>query len=994
MRYDKSEIEAVNKADIRLFIQGCEENKTSQKITCPFCGKKAFSVVHKKGMNFAKCFDCGEGFPGPIKAVEYYEKLKFPQSLEYVAKVANIFIETTEEKKRKTAQQAKISSVGSFCSQQLEASGLTEEDILATVKMKDGSEQQIMPMRKGSLDRNYRPQFGVTDDDMLIFYYDLEGRPRYFTPTSRSSVSMPYIRMRAADPEAHPDKNGKERKYITPPGAQTECYITQRLRDAFLREEHIDTLFIQEGEKKAEKACKHGIMSIGIQGITNFGTGERGLLADIKAVVKRCGVKNIVLMFDSDWDNLSKSAATGDHVDNRPNSFYKTVLKFKSYGGSLHNDNLNVDVWWGHVKSDLKNEKGVDDILCGSLKGKEDELLKDIDEAMHSHDGKGKNIEVYRISSMSDKKIGDLWALNNANDFFTRHKKELSELGSFKFGRVLYKVEQDKLVKVSSSAAGREIYSVIQKENGEYKVEFEADEAIDLIEESGYCRLRSLVGDRPVYEFININEGIISYTTGAEIRNFVLDNVLKSTKNRAVIKYFRSRYSKLLSDATLEQLKSVADDFNVPEKNTQYLSYKNGRVGITSGEITPGLPLYNVWRSEIINRLFRRVKVIDDVRFQDGKWQITPTKEGAKCEFLQFLVNASNMYSRYGQEYKATEEEEKNFSQHIINKLTTIGYLLCGYKFGSEIKAVVIQDFKMSEVSKSSGGSGKSLFTMAIKKILPSVILDGKKDTRDKFYYQDVDRFTKVIAIDDVKENFNFKDLYSKITNGLSVEKKHAANLNFTTESNPKFIISTNDTIRGADQKSTIRRIIYMEFSPWYDDSFKPEDEFGHLFFDDWDEEQWSLFDNLMAECVMLYLRSQEQGWVSNGIGVVPAPKENIELRTIRQEMSEMFFQWAEEYFSEDSMHFDVALNKKDVVNSFREFADGKTFGVDNRNFTDRIKMYCRFKKYDFNVNKQNDQGLYYLDFKRAHPDDIFVGKRDSRNSNEYYTIHKPDNIK
>ena len=37
--------------------------------------------------------------------------------------------------------------------------------------------------------------------------------------------------------------------------------------------------------------------------------------------------------------------------------------------------------------------------------------------------------------------------------------------------------------------------------------------------------------------------------------------------------------------------------------------------------------------------------------------------------------------------------------------------------------------------------------------------------------------------------------------------------------------------------------------------------EFGHNFFYDWDEYQWNLFDNLMAECTMYYFRSLTLGW-------------------------------------------------------------------------------------------------------------------------------------
>ena len=80
-----------------------------------------------------------------------------------------------------------------------------------------------------------------------------------------------------------------------------------------------------------------------------------------------------------------------------------------------------------------------------------------------------------------------------------------------------------------------------------------------------------------------------------------------------------------------------------------------------------------------------------------------------------------------------------------------------------------------------------------------------------------------------------------------------------------------------------------IAFSDYYNDNFSPLDDFGQLFFDEWDFEQWNLFWNLLATCVQLYLKH----------GYVASPGERIEIRKLRQEMTEEFLSWAEEYFSD-----------------------------------------------------------------------------------------------
>ncbi len=120
-----------------------------------------------------------------------------------------------------------------------------------------------------------------------------------------------YIRIRWSNPDLHIGKDGKPAKYMSPKGSGVRFYFPQTIRDAFRERKHIDTLIIQEGEKKAEKACKHGIMSIGIQGIYNIGSAQEGLIQDLQYLVKACEIRNIVLLFDSDWDHLSKNLQPG-----------------------------------------------------------------------------------------------------------------------------------------------------------------------------------------------------------------------------------------------------------------------------------------------------------------------------------------------------------------------------------------------------------------------------------------------------------------------------------------------------------------------------------------------------------------------------------------------------------------------------------------------------------------------------------------------------------
>lgn len=992
-RYSDLTIKSVNEnADIRDFIPGADQSKTKQSIDCPFCGaKKKFGITRNSKFNSAKCYVCKEGFSNPIAAHMHYQgygKDKYPQAIEEVAKMAKIHIQAEDEERAQTLHNASDRIKGSFCSKQLEESGLKIQDVMATVS--DGKHiSEESPFQPGT----FGPGFSIDPkgSDMLIRYYDLHGRPVKYT-VKGSSTPRVYARVRYSNPDLHL-VGGKPMKYQTPTGAPSKAYIPQYIREKFQAKEEIETLFLQEGEKKAEKACKHGMPSIGIQGINNIGTIEAGLLQDIQDVIKVCQVQNVVLMMDSDWDDLHRNITVGDRVDKRPNSFASAVVKFNQFMKSLRNINIEVETWWGHVNADNTfSDKGIDDLLCNTLKARENDLMADTHFAMNATDGTGEYVTIRKISTMTDMKIRDLWSLGDHQAFYSRHRKQLSDIPSFRIGGVRYKVENDKIVPVSRYSSDADIYSITENTKGEKKVSLNYKETMQFLGDSGFKRMLDSDISTSDYELVQIDDGIVDRIPAFRVRDFIRQHILEYTKDPLVHEFFYAKLDSLLQDKKLEGLPIVIDEFSTVEPFVQRTYYNNGQVEITASAITPGKAINNVWRSRIVPRNFQRVPVIEEISKVGNCYTIRLAEAAKKCEFLTYLRNTSNNYYPHNAPREVSEDEYWEWNQHIVNKITAIGYLLAEWKPSAERKAVVVQDHLMSEVGQSFGGAGKSLVGNALSYVIPQVTIAGsmfKKD--DQFAFSAVNKTTRNIFIDDIKPNFDFKHIYPIITGDMEVNPKGKDRYTIKVSHSPKVLLTTNHTINGASEGSTRRRIIYMEYSGWYNPDHTPVHDFGHMLFDDWDAEQWNLFDNFMAECVMFYLRSFEQSWVDQGVGVVPPPMKQIELRTLRQEMSETFLQWAEEYYDPTGQHLNNREQRNDVFISFLEFAGSSGHGITRSNILRKIKAFCRFKGYDLNINKPNDKGKYYIEWKKANPDDSFLGINDKSGGKEYFTVYSPD---
>lgn len=993
-RYSEQTIKSVNdNADIRDIIPGADPGKTKQNLDCPFCGaKKKFGVTHNSKYNSAKCFACGEGFANPISAWMHYQGYgsdKYPVAIEEVAKMANMTISTEEEEQNRFNRDQQDRVKDTFCSEQLEASGLKVEDVMATTF--DGkSESKVSPFQPGTFGPGYR--IDPLGSDMMIYYIDLHGR--YMTYMAKgSSVPRRYGRVRYANPDLH-KVNDKPVKYRTPEGAPSYAFITEYIRRKFQNKEHIETLYLQEGEKKAEKACKHGMPSIGIQGITNIGKADSGLIQEIQDVVRVCGVRNVVLMMDSDWSDLHREIKVNDRVDKRPNNFASAVVKFKQFMASFHNLGIEVEAWWGHVNDNVFCDKGIDDLLCNTLRSRESDLMQDAERAMSSTNGKGEFVTIVKISTMTDMKIRDFWHLNDHQAFYDCHRKRLSKVPSFRLGGFMYKVENDKIIAMSRYSSNADIYSVTKNDKDKKKVSLNYTETFRWLSDSGFKIF--VDPDAPKdndYEFVYINNGIIEPTSDFHIRRHVCDYIEKNAKDPDVYEYFNAKIDALLNEKKLQRLEVVENLVAKPEALKSHFYYNNGKVEISPSGIVPELLLQNVWRKSIVSRPFKRIPVIKEIIKGDNGFTVDISDMGAKCDFLMFLLNTSNNFYKAGQERDFTPEEAKDVAQHLVNKITALGYLLSEWKPDGERKSVVIQDHLMSEVGQNSGRAGKSLIGMALSQVIDQEFIIGSKfDPGDRFAFDNVTRNTKNIFIDDVKPNFNFKLMYPLITGNFVTERKQIGKLVIPVELSPKMLITTNHTINSSTEDSSKDRIIYMEFSNWYSADYSPYMDFGHYFFSEWDELQWCLFDNLMAECVMYYFRAYEQEWSGKpGVGAVPPPMSQIAKRSLRQFMSEVFYQWAEEYYDPTGEHLNAREFRNDILKDFLSYAGDARHGVTQSNISKRIHAYCKFKGYAFNPDKQDKQGRYYSDWVPTAPEDVFIGGLDKSGGKEYFTVYSSE---
>lgn len=438
----------------------------------------------------------------------------------------------------------------------------------------------------------------------------------------------------------------------------------------------------------------------------------------------------------------------------------------------------------------------------------------------------------------------------------------------------------------------------------------------DFLTAAGFRKYRE--GDELL--FARIQNNLVKIVEIEEIQSFVR-NTIKKQVDQETLSFVMGNV-KLFTPAILAYLDPLPYEFNQSTREKAWVYFKNKAVAVTRDGFDP--VDYDKLEHPIWERHLLPWEWSDKILDRDGG------------EWLQFLRNVAG-------------------DQKTLNRLmAAIGYLMHGYKQHSLAKAIILIDAKIPTISyDANGGTGKSLIGKWIAKYRSSCIIDGRKLNKQnnlQFLFQGVEPDTQVVFIDDADPHFDFQMLFSSITSDMTIRKMYQGEFVIPFERSPKFLSTTNHSIRGTDD-STNRRKYEVGISDYYGADRNPRDEFGHDLIYDWSEAEWENSHFVMLMCL--------QHFLINGL-VVEELDNNQKLKKAISETSIEFVNFMlEKIYSGaiyDGKEWDRKLMYNDFVNMFEESPDFKKFFM--RSFTNWIEKFCRIFKLKHTERRSNSINL------------------------------------
>ena len=406
------------------------------------------------------------------------------------------------------------------------------------------------------------------------------------------------------------------------------------------------------------------------------------------------------------------------------------------------------------------------------------------------------------------------------------------------------------------------------------------------------------------YVFVKITNNLIDHTSEKEIKDFVLD-YLYQIEDVSIYNYFAEQ-TRFFKEEFLTLINTIDVYFIEDTNDTSYLYYNNCAVQVQGNEVKAidyvDLDGY-VWKDQVIDRAYKECITKD-------------------CDYRQFISNVCN-----------------NDDKRKLSMESTIGFLMHGHKNLSYCPAVILNDEVISD--NPEGGTGKGIFMNALSHMKKLVTIDGKAFAFEKsFAYQLVSADTQILCFDDVKKYFNFERLFSVVTEGLTLEKKNKDAIKIPFDKSPKIAITTNYAIKGAGN-SFARRKWELELYQHYNKNYSPQDEFGKLFFGDWDDDEWCVFDNYMIECLQLYLNE----------GLVESNFVNLKIRQLSAATSHDFIEWCGLINGQEE-NIKVAQGIKiyrnevyfDFIGEYPDYGPKSKMTISRQRFYKWLHDYCIYK--------------------------------------------------
>jgi len=319
------------------------------------------------------------------------------------------------------------------------------------------------------------------------------------------------------------------------------------------------------------------------------------------------------------------------------------------------------------------------------------------------------------------------------------------------------------------------------------------------------------------FTFVKVYNNIINEVNEIHIKDFVLNHVVEIDMN---VYNFFARSTTKFTETYLNQLDTKELTMIRDTANKSYLFFKNKVVEVTIDSIK-FIDYINVggfvWQKNIIPHDFEISKLSSD--------------------FETFINNLSN----------------KDAKRKLILE-TSIGYLLSTFKKQDEGLAIVFYDETLND--NPSGRTGKTLISKALGHVRKLVTLNGKEfDNKGNFPYDVVNLDDNIICFDDMDRTFKLETLFSIMTGNLTLKKKFLQPIEIPFVRSPKILFTSNYILSGVGDSHDDRKI-EIELFRHYSKNYKPRNEFGKMFFNDWSSDEWNAFFNYMIRNLQLYFKN------------------------------------------------------------------------------------------------------------------------------------------